>query len=95
VVVEKYFLRRVHHTGMRTSTAHLRLSHHRRAHQAVLRQLPVDYRIPDSMDFALFRMGATNYRPTHLDGFGRGGHVHLLYLLLTRTPRGHRRAFAI
>ena len=62
VVVEKYFLRRVHHHG--------------HAHELLLTfglsfiiaelvklffgNFPVDYRIPAGMDFALFRLGATS-----------------------------------
>jgi branched-subunit amino acid ABC-type transport system permease component len=91
VVVEKYFLRRVHHHG--------------HAHELLLTfglsfiiaeliklffgNFPVDYRIPASMDFALFRLGATNY-PAYRILMGSVAVVMflLVYLLLTRTRVG-------
>jgi len=91
VVVEKYFLRRVHHHG--------------HAHELLLTfglsfiiaelvklffgNFPVDYRIPASMDFALFRLGASNY-PAYRILMGTVAVVMfvLVYLLLTRTRVG-------
>lgn len=91
VVVERYFLRRVHHHG--------------HAHELLLTfglsfiiaeliklffgNFPVDYRIPASMDFALFRLGATNY-PAYRILMGSVAVVMflLVYLLLTRTRVG-------
>lgn len=91
VVVEKYFLRRVHHHG--------------HAHELLLTfglsfiiaeliklffgNFPVDYRILASMDFALFRLGATNY-PAYRIFMGSVAVVMfiLVYLLLTRTRVG-------
>ncbi|WP_416400174.1 branched-chain amino acid ABC transporter permease [Alicycliphilus denitrificans] len=91
VVVEKYFLRRVHHHG--------------HAHELLLTfglsfiiaelvklffgNFPVDYRIPAGMDFALFRLGATSY-PAYRILMGTVAVVMfvLVYLLLTRTRVG-------
>jgi branched-chain amino acid transport system permease protein len=91
VVVEKYFLRRVHHHG--------------HAHELLLTfglsfiiaeliklffgNFPVDYRIPAGMDFALFRLGASNY-PAYriLMGAVAVAMFILVYLLLTRTRVG-------
>lgn len=91
VVVEKYFLRRVHHHG--------------HAHELLLTfglsfiiaeliklffgNFPVDYRIPASMDFALFRLGDANY-PAYRILMGSVAVVMfiLVYLLLTRTRVG-------
>lgn len=91
VVVEKYFLRRVHHHG--------------HAHELLLTfglsfiiaelvklffgNFPVDYRIPASLDFSLFRLGLTNY-PAYRVLMGTVAVVMfaLVYLLLTRTRVG-------
>lgn len=91
VVVEKYFLRRVHHHG--------------HAHELLLTfglsfiiaelvklffgNFPVDYRIPASVDFPLFRLGVTHY-PAYriLMGSVAVAMFILLYLLLTRTRVG-------
>lgn len=91
VVVERYFLRRVHHHG--------------HAHELLLTfglsfiiaelvklffgNFPVDYRIPASLDFSLFRLGLTNY-PAYRVLMGTVAVVMfaLVYLLLTRTRVG-------
>src|SRR3546814_625846 len=91
VVMEKYFLRRVHHHG--------------HAHELLLTfglsfiiaelvklffgNFPVDYRIPASVDFPLFRLGVTHY-PAYriLMGSVAVAMFILLYLLLTRTRVG-------
>jgi branched-chain amino acid transport system permease protein len=91
VVVEKYFLRRVHHHG--------------HAHELLLTfglsfiiaeliklffgNFPVEYRVPRSMDFALFRLGAMNY-PAYRIFMGSVAVVMfvLIYLLLTTTRVG-------
>ena len=91
VVVERYFLRRVHHHG--------------HAHELLLTfglsfiiaelvklffgNFPVDYRIPTSLDFAAFRVGGTDY-PFYrmLMGGVALAMFALIYLLLTRTRVG-------
>ena len=91
VVVERFFLRRVHQHG--------------HAHELLLTfglsfiiaelikvffgNFPVDYRIPASLDFALFRLGDSNY-PVYRILMGSVAIVMfiLMYLLLTRTRVG-------
>jgi len=91
VVVEKYFLRRVHQHG--------------HAHELLLTfglsfiiteliklffgNFPVEYRVPQSMDFALFQLGTMNY-PAYRIFMGSVALVMfaLIYLLLTRTRVG-------
>lgn len=91
VVVERYFLRRVHHHG--------------HAHELLLTfglsfiiaeliklffgNFPVNYQIPGSIDFALFRLGGMNY-PAYraLIGSVAIAMFVLIYLLLTHTRVG-------
>ncbi len=91
VIVERYFLRRVHHHG--------------HAHELLLTfglafiiaelvklffgNFPVNYRIPPSMDFAAFTIGPANY-PAYrvLMGAVAIGMFVVLYLMLTRTRVG-------
>lgn len=91
VIVERYFLRRVHHYG--------------HAHELLLTfglsfiiaeliklffgNFPVDYRIPPSLDFAAFRVGGADY-PFYrmLMGGVALAMFALIYLLLTRTRVG-------
>lgn len=91
VVVERFFLRRVHQHG--------------HAHELLLTfglsfiiaelikvffgNFPVDYRIPGSLDFALFRLGGSNY-PVYRVLMGSVAVLMfiLMYVLLTRTRVG-------
>lgn len=91
VIVERYFLRRVHHHG--------------HAHELLLTfglafiiaelvklffgNFPVNYRIPPELDFAAFTIGRANY-PAYrvLMGAVAIGMFVVLYLLLTRTRVG-------
>ena len=91
VVVERFFLRRVHHHG--------------HAHELLLTfglsfiiaelvklffgNYPVNYRVPASLDFAAFRVGLSDY-PFYrlLMGMVAIAMFALLYLLLTRTRVG-------
>lgn len=91
VVVERYFLRRVHHHG--------------HAHELLLTfglsfiiaeliklffgNFPVDYRVPPSLDFAAFGIGGLDY-PFYrlLMGFVAIAMFAVIYLLLTRTRVG-------
>src|SRR3546814_108383 len=91
VVVDKYFLRRVHHHG---PAPELLLTF---GQSFIIAELvkpffgnfPVDYRIPASVDFPLFRLGVTHY-PAYriLMGSVAVAMFILLYLLLTRTRVG-------
>src|SRR5690606_8551354 len=91
VVVERYFLRRVHRHG--------------HAHELLLTfglsfiiaesiklfygNYPVDYRMPPSLDFAAFSMGATQYPAYRLLMGGIAIAMFIvIYLLLTRTRVG-------
>lgn len=91
VVVERFFLRRVHHHG--------------HAHELLLTfglsfiiaegvklffgNFPVNYRVPASLDFAAFRVGHSDY-PFYrlLMGMVAIAMFALIYLLLTRTRVG-------
>lgn len=91
VVVERFFLRRVHHLG--------------HAHELLLTfglafiiaeliklffgNFPVDYRIPSSLDFAVFSIGAVSY-PFYrvFMGVVAIAMFTLIYLLLARTRIG-------
>jgi len=91
VVVERYFLRRVHHHG--------------HAHELLLTfglsfiiaeliklffgNFPVDYRVPQALDFAAFTIGAAQY-PAYrlLMGAVAVAMFIVIYLLLTRTRVG-------
>lgn len=91
VVVERYFLRRVHHHG--------------HAHELLLTfglsfiiaeliklffgNFPVDYRVPPVLDFAAFTIGAAQYPAYRLlmGGVAIAMFV-VIYLLLTRTRVG-------
>jgi branched-chain amino acid transport system permease protein len=91
VVVERWFLRRVHHHG--------------HAHELLLTfglafiiaevvklffgNYPVDYRVPAMLDFAAFRIGSTDY-PFYRVLMGVVALVMfgLIHLLLTRTRAG-------
>lgn len=91
IVVERYFLRRVHRHG--------------HAHELLLTfglsfiiaetvklfygNYPVDYRVPASLDFAAFSIGVTQYPAYRLlmGGIAIAMFV-LIYLLLTRTRVG-------
>jgi len=91
VVVERFFLRRVHHHG--------------HAHELLLTfglsfiiaeliklffgNYPVNYRVPAGLDFAAFRVGHSDY-PFYrvLMGLVSIGMFGLIYLLLTRTRVG-------
>lgn len=91
VAVERYFLRRVHHHG--------------HAHELLLTfglsfiiaesiklffgNYPVDYRVPPSLDFAAFSIGATQYPAYRLLMGGIAIAMFVaVYLLLTRTRVG-------
>lgn len=91
VVVERFFLRRVHHHG--------------HAHELLLTfglafviaelvkmcfgNFPVDYRVPKALDFAAFRIGNADY-PVYrmLMGGVALAMFGLIHLLLTRTRAG-------
>jgi branched-chain amino acid transport system permease protein len=91
VVVERYFLRRVHHHG--------------HAHELLLTfglsfiiaeliklffgNFPVDYRVPQALDFAAFTIGGAQYPAYRLlmGGVAIAMFV-VIYLLLTRTRVG-------
>lgn len=91
MLVERYFLRRVHHHG--------------HAHELLLTfgvsfiiaeliklffgNFPVDYRIPAALDFAVFRVGASDY-PFYrvLMGIVAIAMFAIIYVLLTRTRVG-------
>lgn len=91
VIVERFFLRRVHHHG--------------HAHELLLTfglsfiiaeliklffgNFPVDYRVPAALDFAAFRVGASDY-PFYrvLMGIVAIAMFVVIYLLLTRTRVG-------
>ncbi|WP_454724530.1 MULTISPECIES: branched-chain amino acid ABC transporter permease [Cupriavidus] len=91
VAVERFFLRRVHHHG--------------HAHELLLTfglsfivaeliklffgNFPVDYRIPAALDFAAFRLGASDY-PFYRVFMGAVALAMfaVIYLLLTRTRVG-------
>jgi branched-chain amino acid transport system permease protein len=91
VVVERYFLRRVHHHG--------------HAHELLLTfglsfiiaesiklffgNYPVDYRVPPSMDFSAFSIGSTQYPAYRLLMGGIAIAMFIvIYLVLTRTRIG-------
>jgi branched-chain amino acid transport system permease protein len=91
VVVERYFLRRVHHHG--------------HAHELLLTfglsfiiaesiklffgNYPVDYRVPASLDFSAFSIGATQYPAYRLLMGGIAIVMFIaIYLMLTRTRVG-------
>jgi branched-chain amino acid transport system permease protein len=91
VVVERFFLRRVHHHG--------------HAHELLLTfglsfiiaeliklffgNFPVDYRMPPSLDFAAFRLGGSQYPAYRLLMGGVAIAMFIvIYLLLTRTRVG-------
>lgn len=91
VVVERYFLRRIHHHGH----AHeLLLTFGLSLIIAELVKLffgnyPVNYRVPRSLDFAAFTLGGSDY-PAYrvLIGAVAVGMFIAIYLLLTRTRVG-------
>jgi branched-chain amino acid transport system permease protein len=91
VVVERFFLRRAHHLG--------------HAHELLLTfglsfiiaeliklfygNFPVDYRIPSSLDFAVFSIGAVSYPFSRVFVGGVAiAMFTLIYLLLARTRIG-------